>query len=867
MGPSPRAALASPGVAFADRAKIFKECAKIIRGDSWSGKEFTRDQAAAAEIAATSVATLAELRTLRWLPVQDEPVTLELLVSRDRAFRDGWAARAFDDVHAGAIRVARRLIVDGLASKPATDGYVVALIAVPGAFDLAEHSGQSAARFASALEVLQRNQDLVDDVWRMFEVEGGGENSLAAHDKYTMAEKSWSHALLALAADGTLDRDRLLDASLAALERGFAQFRVQWFSAFHEALEPTLGDRALRVDRYMSLTASPVGPTVSMALRALAIVDKAGQLDAVNAVDGLGPALLTPTKGSALKAQKLIVSAVRREPNLLPSATHRIVAALSHEALDVQLAAVTQLRQWHREVPEELVTELHNQRAGCHIGVRDQLDEWLCVTTPGREIAPRPSGPYSWTKPAAVNGIAWLAADRAIVPIADFDEFFELTSATLESPSSPDDIERVITFLAESVRSLAGSGRAATLARRAEKLVNRSERSSQVLLGEMICSAFGAPVGLPRALSYRRDGAGRREPTCLDELLVGRARSIATLLGKGQPFTPLASPTHRGGVIDPVTFAQRLESSDGETESAELLSGMLRLAPVPSRLTQASEILKGRRHRKVRDHLRQWAEKCANDSVAGVRWTSSSYVAGTYTHYSLRLEDDGVVTTSATSEIISVYSSQWGSFSGVFTQDLAGIRWVGSLVPGLPEAWARAGISTIGPTYSPKEVAHGDPALLDRYFDPTMPMGESVHLLLALMLNDARSAVFPVAVDLAIASILDSRLDADRLGQYIGDLTGTGCVTPPRWARTLRDVAGHSPVHVDAVVRVLGRAIATAEPRAPHDVLALLELFESLLLETRQTLSDLDTRGALSRFTGTSKTARAASRILNLGRD
>ena len=103
----------------------------------------------------------------------------------------------------------------------------------------------------------------------MFEVEGGGENSLAAHDKYTMAEKSWSHALLALAADGTLDRDQLLDASLAALERGFAQFRAQWFSAFHEALGPTLGERAFRVDRYISLSASSVGPTVSMALKAL----------------------------------------------------------------------------------------------------------------------------------------------------------------------------------------------------------------------------------------------------------------------------------------------------------------------------------------------------------------------------------------------------------------------------------------------------------------------------------------------------------------------------------------------------------------------------------------------------------------------
>jgi Family of unknown function (DUF6493) len=315
-------------------------------------------------------------------------------------------------------------------------------------------------------------------------------------------------------------------------------------------------------------------------------------------------------------------------------------------------------------------------------------------------------------------------------------------------------------------------------------------------------------------------------------------------------------------VIDPLTFAQRLGSSDGAMGSAELLCGMLRLAPIQDRLTQAARILKGWRHRKVRDHLHRWAEMCSGDSAAGVRWTSSSSLGGDYTYHHLRLVD--VVTTGA-SDLLSSYLPR--TLSGIFTQEPAGIRWADSLVPALPEAWARAGVWTIGPTYSRREVAHGDPALLDRYFDPTMPMGESVHLLLALMLNDARSTVFPVAVDLAITSILDHRLNAAQLGHNIGDLTGTGCVTPPRWARTLGDVSAHSAAHLNAVLLALDRAIARAEPRVPHDVLALLDLFESLLLESRQTVCALDTREALSRLTGTTRTGRAAARILNLGND
>ena len=89
-----------------------------------------------------------------------------------------------------------------------------------------------------------RNPDLlIDDVWRIFEVEGGGENSLAAHDKYCPDSVSWRAALVELSNDGALSRERLLDTSLDALQRGFAQFRAQWYSALHEALRPTDDER------------------------------------------------------------------------------------------------------------------------------------------------------------------------------------------------------------------------------------------------------------------------------------------------------------------------------------------------------------------------------------------------------------------------------------------------------------------------------------------------------------------------------------------------------------------------------------------------------------------------------------------------
>ncbi|MBM3676534.1 MAG: hypothetical protein FJW96_01425, partial [Actinobacteria bacterium] len=128
---------------------------------------------------------------------------------------------------------------------------------------------------------------LRDAVWLLFEVEGGGESSLAAADKYSGPAGNWQSALVELAADGTLDRRRLLDASLDALDRGFAEFRAGWFLRFHQALAPTLEERASRADRYLRLLASPQGPTQSFALNAVEALEKAGCVDSAELVGGL----------------------------------------------------------------------------------------------------------------------------------------------------------------------------------------------------------------------------------------------------------------------------------------------------------------------------------------------------------------------------------------------------------------------------------------------------------------------------------------------------------------------------------------------------------------------------------------------------
>ena len=132
-----------------------------------------------------------------------------------------------------------------------------------------------------------------EDVWRLFEVEGGGELSLATFDKYIGGKLAggWASALVELAADGTLSRDRLLDESLCALERDFAQFRAGWFSRFHEQLEPTLEERAVRRDQYLGLLGSSIPPTVSFAVKAIGVLDKADKLTSEDVLAHIRPVL------------------------------------------------------------------------------------------------------------------------------------------------------------------------------------------------------------------------------------------------------------------------------------------------------------------------------------------------------------------------------------------------------------------------------------------------------------------------------------------------------------------------------------------------------------------------------------------------
>ena len=819
-------------------------CRDVINKGPWLVGGHTPDQMNAAAIAFTTYASVADLRRMRsaWLLPRDHELARRLIAARDQSFRDAWVEKGIENLDARAVRIARHLIATGAAHKPDSDAYTLALVSHPEAFDLS--SGGDAWRRTNVIAVLRHNPDLlVDDVWRVFEVEGGGENSLAAHDKYSREENGWRAALVELGSDGSLDRDRLLDASLDALQRGFAQFRAHWFSAFHEALRPTLAERSARASTYLSLTASPIGPTTSMALKALAQIQKQGGLDPAEVVSQIGPALLTPSKGAAIQALALVSRAGDSDPALRVDAAELIVAALGHSSTDVQKAAAAQLHSWFPNAPDALATSVHAVAQGCHPTVRSDLAIWL--RDGGRTSDRQPP-------PSAGSSRPQVAEPSELRPVSDLEDLLERTATSLEAPGSPDELEAVITAIAAAGHgAVAGQRRTLTLARRAAA-VGRTGSPTQQLLAQLVI-AWVTPddaTTQPRAQS---------STNALADLLCARVDAVTEHVRHGEPFVPMAAPTGRSGVIDPAVLAERLRAASEEPHPAELTMALLRLAPDRDRLREARGLLPG--HDPVARWFEEWAGHCERDATRPSAWSCTTRTtARGHTFRELHVEGLGTITPPSWPVPVTLGSGRWGRFAS----DASGVAWMGSVIPGLPATWARLGACTIGPTSGLRDVAHGHPALLERFFDQDVVLGDDASLLLALALNDQRAAVRTVAVDVTISALDDRRLDPRGLGEQVGRLASTGLVTPSRWVRPLADIADATTDHRAAVLQGLEHAFAVCEPRKPQELLGLLELFETLALDSGRALTDGVARASLSRVAGTSKTAKAAARVLAL---
>lgn len=361
--------------------KWFRDVTRDVESPTTTWTQRGADRKLAGCVAVFAACSISTIKSFGWRVRHIDEFIVRVLTDRRPKWLDDFAEYLLDDV-SPTWRSVRVLMRAGLCSKPTHDNYVLGMThhwaGVGGMHtDPTEHQGRTWSKW-NILTHLDAEPDLLDDVWRLFEIEGGGEYSLATHDKYAKGEAHrWDGSLVELSKRGVLSRERLLDASLAALDRGFAQFRAGWFSAFHELMKPTLEERVARQDRYLALLASPIPPTVSFALAAIEIIDKERPLTGTSIVEAARPLMLARAKGTVKSGLKLLDKIAKRDPTQSSAVACIAAEALVHEASDVQGAALKLIASVGCTSDVELVAVVTKAQGSVAASVRKSVSEWL----------------------------------------------------------------------------------------------------------------------------------------------------------------------------------------------------------------------------------------------------------------------------------------------------------------------------------------------------------------------------------------------------------------------------------------------------------------------------------------------------------
>jgi hypothetical protein len=843
---------------------------------------WSKTQREVARLATLGTATLGELKRLGQKgvpPPAEQERAIEMLALLRPEWLSNWA-ETLVDIAPRNWRLARRLVREGLSRKPTSAGYTLGMLE-----RASFHWGKGAAPLADQL--LEDRALLEDEVFRLFEVEGAGELSLGAHDKYSSSIHSWEEALAVLAVGGHLPRPRLLDASLDALSRDLPQFQAGWFSRFHERLAPTLEERIERHERYSALLTSRIPPKVSFALEALVRVDASGRPRSRELCEQLRPALRAPSRKTAAAAVKLLARIAHENADLRPAALLALTEALSHERPDVQDAALKVIEKHGSRNDSHLLAAMNGRAAGVASSVRSRVCEWIG------------SAALVKADPAAFEAVAPLPARTVdVVPIDDIDELIDACAHILEQPDRPDEIERVlagVSLLCDAAPEEVGR-RAAPLLKRARALVKDADRNAPLAaeLARVVVAWLTGETPERLSPSPKMD---------VPAFLSARLEGLVARVASRRPAPLLAAPTRTDGVLAPLSLVDRLKKTTAP-EPHDLVVAFLRLGREgrPDALRAAREV-DGEVGRALRHALGDpeaevgptawlWIAAArardpgADDPRVEARHGGLGPGAGragrvlprlrhrvnkyqdrgrekTVTYYWIECDRAPALPKEVPLLHLPVLLHSLGPRAYVYAEGVAGsdenmIRWALSLWPEWKEPLFVEGAERISSSLDWGERGP-DRAFLEPLAEPWTPLQGSALLLLSVALAAKWTKIQGLAVDALVAGIAERRLDPSLLGECMSELLPTGLIKPPRWAKSLSDAARTSRDHTAAVATIIQRALRGAPPR---DIGSLLAVLVELLAELGRRVDDAEAAAYIRVLAGKSGSAAKAARSL-----
>lgn len=314
-----------------------------------------------------------------------------MLSDRRPAWLDGWVEHINNVQARSSSRseqtwpFTRHLIEAGLCERPATDAYVLNMIRGIHyeAFDSRARWQSERERYQevydawlerlrarSVIDRLRNEPDLLErDVWDLFRVRGRPSRMLtpigkgAVADKLKRSKRYWGPALVELACEGRISRDRLIHETLEALARNFPPGQLRWLIELHELLQVSPSERSAQHEDYLHLLSAADANVVKFAVAELTSAIDAGEVEMASVLCELDPVLLTAPAVTAVAAVKLIDRIIVKSPHLRTPGVEALLTALSHVQPRVQnAAAATICKRWDSAC-DGLASTVHSHAA------------------------------------------------------------------------------------------------------------------------------------------------------------------------------------------------------------------------------------------------------------------------------------------------------------------------------------------------------------------------------------------------------------------------------------------------------------------------------------------------------------------------
>ncbi|RRD52464.1 hypothetical protein EII12_04630 [Buchananella hordeovulneris] len=495
------------------------------------------------------------------LLVADAPLVDIYRHVRERWGGAGWLARMRSGYspHVGLRFFCRRLaMLFDDHHEPVDDDYILEMI------NLLNGDARSGMRG----HLLRHDAEFREQIfWRIFEVEGGGEVSLANLEKFNLGSNSWAATVQEMIVDGLAPRPRVLRACLEALNRDFSAYRAGWYSRLYTALAPSAREAAADQDLLLQALGSGITATVTLAVKQLAALARPGLLDAAAFAAACAPALAS-TKSSALATIRVVAGA-----NL--AATERAEAlapALTHPHDDVQRAAARALLELGARTLLQAHAEVMAPAVVAELGL-----ELPAVPVPPVAAAHAPAGPTELH-----SLVPWSQATAS-----------ERLAALLEGSGDACELELALAWLARTPDARACLQ---PLQRRARRLVQRNDDLvAHLVLALTDDWQWCPPVErstLPHPTWPLPPGDGPVPGELAQALPVLYARIGEVLeIQRGQrvPQELLATPTRPDGWLELPELARRVAALPGAPLPADAAQALARLRAAD--VTAGAELL------------------------------------------------------------------------------------------------------------------------------------------------------------------------------------------------------------------------------------------------------------------------------------